>query len=285
MSSASRFRVLAAAIAAASTLLLCGCGAWGPWNPPAPQPSAAPATVTVTTGDITSVVTAPVTVVATPEYLVLTPSHGKIGYPKKPLPGTMVAAGELLFTVDGQEVYAPRAGVLADRLQPPGLVVDVGVPVIAIRDGGFGVRGDLPIEAGYRVTDTPHSARVQLEPGLGVAECMPVHPRDGVAAGTAQNPRLAVLCLLDHIDGLADGLPGTIGVSMGAVHDVLLLPVTAVSGRGGSGQVVLVDDSGEHAVPVELGISDGLVIEIRAGLSEGDTVAAWAPGLLPEIAP
>jgi multidrug efflux pump subunit AcrA (membrane-fusion protein) len=55
--------------------------------------------------------------------------------------------------------------------------------------------------------------------------------------------------------------------------EAMALPVTAVVGSEGQGQVVVVDEDGATSIrPVELGISDIFWIEVTGGLEEGDQV-------------
>ncbi len=76
-----------------------------------------------------------------------------------------------------------------------------------------------------------------------------------------------------------DGLPAKVGLETAHSDGVLTLPLEAVTGVAGTGVVSRVDDSGTTEVAVTLGVSDGHVVEIRDGLSEGDRVLAYAPGL------
>nr|WP_236036778.1 hypothetical protein [Bifidobacterium simiiventris] len=62
----------------------------------------------------------------------------------------------------------------------------------------------------------------------------------------------------------------------------LIVPITAVAGRSGSGEVLKKTDDGFEKVKVTLGASDGTSIIIMSGLREGDEVSAAAPNLVPQ---
>ena len=94
-----------------------------------------------------------------------------------------------------------------------------------------------------------------------------------------------MLCLLPTSDGVVTGLPGIIGITTGAVHDVLVLPTNAVAGSANHGLVSLVDAAGTREVAVGLGLSDGVSVEITSGVSEGDLVLPYGPGLRQVVAP
>jgi hypothetical protein len=61
---------------------------------------------------------------------------------------------------------------------------------------------------------------------------------------------------------------------------VLTLPVEAVAGRQGKGQVDVVGPDGQRQTrEVVLGLTDGKVIEIKSGLTGDENVAVPGPNL------
>jgi hypothetical protein len=69
------------------------------------------------------------------------------------------------------------------------------------------------------------------------------------------------------------GLTGTMVLTMEEPTEAMALPVTAVVGSEGQGQVVVVGDDGATSVrPVELGRSDIFWIEVTGGLEEDEQV-------------
>lgn len=75
------------------------------------------------------------------------------------------------------------------------------------------------------------------------------------------------------------GLEAKVGLETARAEDVLTLPVEAVTGVTGSGVVTRVEGDARSPVTVELGISDGHLVEVRSGLDEEDVVLAYTPGL------
>ena len=76
-------------------------------------------------------------------------------------------------------------------------------------------------------------------------------------------------------------MPVTISVDAGSASDTLMVPVTAVEGKVGSGFVWLVPESGDASkavkTAVKLGITDGTNIQITAGLKADQQVLQFVP--------
>jgi multidrug resistance efflux pump len=107
----------------------------------------------------------------------------------------------------------------------------------------------------------------------GICEAMSV-------IGEAQGPQQAFNLIVDlpSVDGrLAPGFAADVNLDAGTIHDVLLIPLTAVwrdkvwvSKPGPNGTTT------EEARIVTLGKSDGENVEIKSGLAEGDEVLTQA---------
>jgi multidrug efflux pump subunit AcrA (membrane-fusion protein) len=60
---------------------------------------------------------------------------------------------------------------------------------------------------------------------------------------------------------------------------VLTVPITAVEGTAGTGNVYFVLPDGTTELrPVTLGLNDGVNIEVVEGLAEGDLILQFIPG-------
>jgi len=73
---------------------------------------------------------------------------------------------------------------------------------------------------------------------------------------------------------LKPGMTANVSIVVGRRQNVLLVPVMAVQ-QGEEGSVVRVQDSPQGPAveaPVSLGLSDGMYVEVRRGLNEGDRV-------------
>jgi hypothetical protein len=91
---------------------------------------------------------------------------------------------------------------------------------------------------------------------------------------------LELICLIPPGLTVFAGMPAVMAVVTASASDVVLLPVEAVAGSSQHGRVWLVDAHGAARLQdVQLGISDGIRIEIRSGVREGDSVLVPAPDL------
>ena len=101
--------------------------------------------------------------------------------------------------------------------------------------------------------------------------------------GTEQNSEATGLRLT--CTGAADikminGAAATLEVTTQSATGVLTLPVEAVAGRQGKGQVDVVGPDGQRQTrEVVLGLTDGKVIEIKSGLTGTEDVAVPGPNL------
>jgi membrane fusion protein, macrolide-specific efflux system len=162
--------------------------------------------------------------------------------------------------------------------------VNARVPVVVLRYSGFGVAAEVPAVHAYRLYDGPGAAQAQVTGGPGPVPCVPVE-----SARSAQDPpapaeggvALSVLCLLPDDARVIAGLSALLGLRTAQRDNVLILPVQAVAGQAGRGKVAKLVNGQPEVVEVELGVTDGVSVEIVSGLAEGDRVLANGPGLLP----
>jgi macrolide-specific efflux system membrane fusion protein len=75
------------------------------------------------------------------------------------------------------------------------------------------------------------------------------------------------------------GLAAEVTIAGGVAENVLTAPITAVEGTSETGNVhfVLPDGSTELR-PVTLGLNDGVTVEIKDGVAEGDMILQFVPG-------
>lgn len=282
-------RTLGAALALFVGLTVSSCGPTGTAEGAVTRPSSVPVVSYVARGDITSVVTAPVQAIAQVEFTVLTPVEGKVRYASGIKEGTVVEKNQVIGWQGSHEIRTPAAGVITDFPVADLTPVQQGIPAVTIKYQGFGVRGEVPLESAFMVNDSPQSARVQFPHGPDVDTCTPVPSVRPEATELDSSTTeldvatLTVTCLIKKSAGLTDGLPGRLGITIAREKDTLTVPITAVSGVVGRGKVALLQGETPVTTDVELGITDGINIEVISGLSEGDAVLLYGPTLTPEI--
>jgi HlyD family secretion protein len=71
---------------------------------------------------------------------------------------------------------------------------------------------------------------------------------------------------------MRSGYSAVARIRLQEARDVLVLPERVVDIRDGTGYVLREEGGERREVPVELGLSDGLTVEVRSGLAEGDRV-------------
>jgi hypothetical protein len=157
------------------------------------------------------------------------------------------------------------------------VVVLDGVVVRSPADGGATGRLEalavVPPEILYRFYEAPRSVTIKLDRGPGPFDCPLVELGAGEGDGT--DPLAVPVQLRCLIPDDVRAFPGVrlkVAVVTGEARDVLILPVTAVAGESDQGYVTLLQDGSRVRRDVRLGLTDGLNIEIRAGLAEGDRV-------------
>jgi multidrug efflux pump subunit AcrA (membrane-fusion protein) len=73
-------------------------------------------------------------------------------------------------------------------------------------------------------------------------------------------------------------MAATVRIDAGVAENVLVVPITAVQGAVQKGNVWVVGDDGKQEErAVTLGLTDGELVEVRDGLSEGEQVLQFAP--------
>ncbi len=253
-------------------ILLSGCTEVSPKTSGTQASDGSAITVKVKPRNITSTVVVDSTVGAQPEFFIESPTRGVVTLREEVVTGGQVVEGTSLGEVDGEAILAPASGTITDVSVDSGSTVAERVPLLAVAYEAFGVAVAVPVEQQYRLYDGAWSARVNITAGPSGQECLLVPD----AAPTAPP---SVLCLLPKDAPVVSGLAAKVGLSTGGADNVLSLPLQAVSGRAGSGEVTVVGPDGERSVvSVTLGISDGVYIEV-VGLEEDVEVLSLAPGV------
>jgi pyruvate/2-oxoglutarate dehydrogenase complex dihydrolipoamide acyltransferase (E2) component len=182
---------------------------------------------------------------------------------------------------------APAAGTLTSLTALQDQVVAVGDAVGSITPGTLSVTASLTQADQFRLLSAPSIAEVTVEGGPAPFPCTglslgataatgtdPATDPAGVTAGTGTTARCEVPLGIPVFAGMA----ASVAVQAGTATDVLTLPITAVQGSVRAGNVWVVEDDGTPVeTPVTLGLTDGQVIEVTSGLTEGQTVLEFVP--------
>lgn len=178
-------------------------------------------------------------------------------------------------------LLAPISGDVIARSTEPGQSVGSADAVVVLSDR-------LIVKAQVDETDI---ARVR--PGQEAVIRLDAYSREplrGRVGHIAYEARTVNNVTLYDVDVLPEAVPAFMRSGMSAsvdfVHQrregVLLLPLQAVQGRRGEAQVLVPGPQGAArplTKAVRTGLDNGEMVEIRAGLEEGDTVLVAAAGL------
>ncbi|HEU5474522.1 MAG TPA: efflux RND transporter periplasmic adaptor subunit [Actinophytocola sp.] len=127
----------------------------------------------------------------------------------------------------------------------------------------------------------PPQDQQQQVPGALQPVPPPAQPDSGNGdQGGSEPTGLRLVCTAPADVKLINGAAATIEVITARASQVLVAPVEAVAGRQGAGQVdVIGPDGSRQTTQVELGLTDGRMIEIRSGLTGTESLAVPGPNL------
>jgi hypothetical protein len=108
----------------------------------------------------------------------------------------------------------------------------------------------------------------------------PSDPSGGSDGSAASGLRL--VCTAPPETKLINGAAATLKIITQTAANALVIPVEAVAGGQGKGTVEVVKDDGTKSlVQVELGLTDGKVIEVKSGLTGTEKLSVPGPNLPP----
>jgi multidrug efflux pump subunit AcrA (membrane-fusion protein) len=186
-------------------------------------------------------------------------------------------------------VKAGAAGTLSNLAVIVGQTVSVGEAVGQVAPASFNVSGPLDPAQQYRLLNQPTEAQVTISggpapfscTGLTISTALTGASADGAAStgGDAGSSGTTVRCAVPADVKVFAGLAAQLTIPGGKSENALTVPMTAVEGGAGSGNVYLVQPDGTtKKVPVTLGLNDGKSVEITAGVNKGDFVLQFVPG-------
>ncbi|MCU1417153.1 MAG: hypothetical protein JWP32_1327 [Schumannella sp.] len=260
-------RAWPAGVLVALLLTSCAAAPSGPLPTPA-APSTSEATVEV--GDITPVISLSAAVASGTYYEITSPVAGV----------ARVRAGVLsVVHADGTSTTIHFRKLDSDRtiLIPDGADVVAGLPIASAHYRGFTLTASVTGATRLRLLVPPESAKAQVEGAGAPFDCDLLDRRPTVDPDTGTS---VVSCIVPKDQAVLDGLVGIVAVRYPTVQDVLTLPVEAVAGTIDSASVFVDTDGTITEVPVTVGATDGISIEIVSGLDEGDAVRIPSPALI-----
>ena len=161
-------------------------------------------------------------------------------------------------------VEAPASGKLTDFTALVGSSFQVGSPVGNVAPPSYIVSGTVPSEQLYRLVDRPTEATVAINGGPAPFTCTGLSitfaSASDAGAEAATGPTVSCTVPSD-------------------VVDVMMVPITAVEGVAGTGNVhFIMPDGTTELREVVLGLNDGVNVEVVSGLEVGDTILQFVPG-------
>ncbi len=191
----------------------------------------------------------------------------------------------------GKYVYAPASGtvhftaILEQRFT-------IGDSLGTIQPPTFSATASLTPDQMYRIQEEPDSATITIKNGPAPFQCTSLEiitpqsaPKNNT---TAENPSgdgggasgIQARCVVPAEQKVFAGLQVTMDIVAGQATDVLTLPASAVEGRYQKGYVYVPGDdpNNPQKVEVQLGITDGMRVQIVSGLEAGQEVLEFIPG-------
>lgn len=238
-------------------------------------------TVSVVRGTITPTVSTQTTIVPAVPFIIFSPENGifntAVELEEK------ITAGQIIGTVNGKELKSPVDGTITS-IAPSNESVPSNYPVAIVHYTGFAHN----VEADNFLSTLPEyaelKAKFQVYDGVGPTDMIAVvSPAADENAFTGIVPQEGILqCLISQTVDVKSGQSATVVITATTRNDVLILPLSVIAGRQGTGLVTVITPNGERVeTKVTLGVTDGANIEILSGLEEGDVVSATPPNLDP----
>ena len=167
----------------------------------------------------------------------------------------------------------------------------IGDTVATVAPASFSAVASLSADQMYRLQDAPSTATVTIKNGPAPFECTGVKlvsatakaqdPKGGANGenGGSSSTDLKARCAIPSDQTVFAGLQVTLQMTAGSASGVLAVPISAVEGRYQSGTVYIPtsDPAAPEKRAVTLGITDGKMVEVKEGLSEGEEILEFTP--------
>lgn len=199
--------------------------------------------------------------------------------------GATVASGQKLFTIRQDyprkdiDVVAPEAGDVSEIALVKGQVASVGAESYTLTPARYHLLATVEPVQLYRLVNAPKEGTVTIAGGPAPFVCT------GVGVQVSAEGTASVRCAIPADQTVFAGLPATMDLALGQVDDALVVPVTAVQGGAGTGNVWVDAGDGSDAEEraVKLGVNDGVMVEVTEGLEEGESIRQFVPGFVAPV--
>jgi len=172
---------------------------------------------------------------------------------------------------------APASGKLSGLVLFVGESVGAGSAVGKVTPSTFRVTANIPPAELYRLVEQPETATVTVNGGPAPFECASLR----ILAPDAEqaDAQTTMRCTVPGDVRVFAGLTAEVVIAGGIAENVLVVPMTAVLGSADTGVVyVMLPDGSTEERSVVLGMNDGVSVEIREGLAEGELILEFVPG-------
>ena len=202
--------------------------------------------------------------------------------------------------VNYRDIYAPATGKVTKFDIDLNDEVTKGADLAKVQPQNFIAVGTINPLDRYRLTDSTMEATVTIDGGPEPFTCKNLRVGDTSAPSsdsskdqdpdadmetmngqsqTETSSGSEISCKVPADVVVFDGLTMNMDVEAGSAENVLTVPVSAVRGLVGQGAVWRLDENGkEIRTEVELGVTDGKIIEVISGLKAESEVLRYVPG-------
>lgn len=202
---------------------------------------------------------------------------------------------------------APADGTIRDLSALKGQTIAIGDTVASVSPGTYAIVAALTPEQQLQLLDRQISASASLPDSADPVPCQAPSVKENAstaqgsataaatpaadAAGTggsdtsggdqqASSSAASLRCPVPAGTKIVPGLTVKVAVDLGTASGVLTLPTTAVEGTGTAGTVYTLGDDGKPAAKkVTLGKRGDDVVEVTGGVSEGEKILRYVPGV------
>jgi hypothetical protein len=277
-------------------------------------------TVSPTRQDLTNAVSLSGTVTMNPVFGLVAPVAGQMRYvdvpPPKATPTKPTRVGAVWAAGKPSYVDVPAGATFSGRLVDDKSNVTVGMPVASAKLAGYGIVADISSDKAYQIAEGLTGIQAQIKNGPGPFPCAVLGTIAALPAGTIPAPPpedppanqeppasgvqapppakapqdtegsgasgLRLVCTAPGDVKLINGASATLKIVTQTATNALVVPVEAVAGGQGKGTVEVVKaDGSTQLVQVDLGLTDGKVIEVKSGLTGEEKLSVPGPNLPP----